>query len=97
MELTIPRKTLSPKLQLAIENEWKKRPLQYVFNRYQVLQFTIGQNVLNWTSPVLFQSFEVPPLFMVFVQDQERSRGNFNLSLHKYELPGVSFYLSLLL
>ena len=37
LELTLPRFLLNPIQQMKIENIWKKRPIQLIYNRFEVM------------------------------------------------------------
>ena len=43
---------------------------------------------LEWTSPSLFDNAEIAPMFISFLQSQERMQGCFHKSIQRYELPG---------
>ena len=37
LELTLPRFLLNPIQQMKIENIWKKKPIQLIYNRFEVM------------------------------------------------------------
>lgn len=89
IELTLPRFLLNPLDQIRVENIWKKRPIQLIYNRFEVAEYLIPKDSLTWTSPNLFEGYTSPVLFFVFVQSQARAVGDYSKSIHKFEMAGT--------
>ena len=77
IELTLPRFLLNPLDQIRIENIWKTKPIQLIYNRFEVAEYTIPKDSLTWTSPNLFDGYTSPVIFFVFVQSQARAVGDY--------------------
>lgn len=66
LEVVIPRLEVIAEEQIKFEKIWKQRPIEMIFNRLQVRQFTIPAGSLTFTTDSLFLGEQIVNILQSF-------------------------------
>ena len=59
LELCVPRIIVKAEVQHHIENILKKKPIELLYNRFELRSFLINSGTISWDSDSLFQGYDI--------------------------------------
>ena len=59
LEICIPRIIIKAEVQHHIENILKKKPIELLYNRFDLRSFLINSGTISWDSDSLFQGYDI--------------------------------------
>ena len=91
-EVFVIRNIVNPALHHRILSRLNAgEPVRYQYQKFEFQTMSLTPGTTFFESPDLFQNGIVPPLLLIFCQEQSRHEGTYNESIQKFVFPGGKY------